>query len=53
MLSIDTSLDSKRRRDLESNIEIIWVQITIDVGKSVYVGCASIPYVNHCALDLF
>ena len=52
MLSVDDTLVCKRRNDLKSKMEIIWVQITTGVGKSIYIGCAYINFMNHAVLDL-
>lgn len=43
LLAVDSQLPSLRRCDLETGIEILWVEIKIGVSRSVFLGTAYLP----------
>ena len=43
LLAVDSHLASLRRLDLETDIEILWVEIKLDASRSVFLGTAYLP----------
>ena len=43
LLAVNSRLASLRRCDLETNMEILWVEIRVDVSRSVFLGTVYLP----------
>ena len=52
MVAVKSLYNSKRRLDLETNIEIIWVQIELSDNVSAFVGTVYIPYPDQRFTEL-
>ena len=46
LLGVKKSLSAKRRRDLETCMEILWVEITLSSKRSLFVGTGYMNYPN-------
>ena len=48
MIAVHNNLTSHRRRDLEADVEIVWVEIKIDDTRKAYIGTYIISPCAHC-----
>ena len=46
LLAVNPKFPTKRRKDLETTMEIMWLQLTINNSRKIFLGNAYIPYPN-------